>query len=107
MIVPTSVDMPDQHTVRVAWKDGAVHDLGARALRLACPCAQCVDELTGRKTLREETVPADIRVVGAEPVGRYGISFRWSDGHGTGIFTWPRLRELGGGQAGATPDARP
>lgn len=95
MIEPRSVDLPDPSIVRIAWKDGTVQDLGARRLRLACPCAGCVEEWTGRKLLQEDSVPADIRVVAVDLVGRYALSFRWSDGHATGIFAWPMLRELG------------
>jgi len=28
-------------------------------------------------------------------VGRYALSFRWSDGHETGIYSFRYLRELG------------
>ena len=47
------------------------------------------------------TVKDDILLFGAELVGRYGLSFFWSDGHKTGIFAWPRLREIAGLGTGA------
>ena len=28
-------------------------------------------------------------------VGSYALRFDWSDGHGTGLYTWPYLREIG------------
>lgn len=95
MIEPRSVDLVDPHRLRIAWKDGVVQDLSARNLRLACPCAGCVEEWTGKKLLEEAKVPHDIRLVAVDLVGRYALSFRWSDGHATGIFAWPMLRELG------------
>ena len=32
-------------------------------------------------------------ILNAELVGHWGISFAWSDGHGTGIFPFDSLRE--------------
>ncbi len=37
-------------------------------------------------------VPADIRAEEISLVGRYGIQFRWSDGHSTGIYPFDTLR---------------
>ncbi|MBL8750889.1 MAG: DUF971 domain-containing protein [Planctomycetes bacterium] len=92
---PKKADLVSPFTFRIEWKDGAVTDLGARSLRLACPCASCIEEGTGRPLLDPATVPPDILILGSELVGRYGLSFQWSDGHRTGIFAWPRLRNLG------------
>ena len=65
-----------------------------RALRLACRCAHCVEEGTGRPLLDETNVPLDVRPVQISPVGRYAIQFTWSDGHDTGIHTFEYLRSL-------------
>ena len=70
---------------------GDTVDLPARALRLACPCAACVDEMSKRPLLDPATVPLDIRVEAIELVGAYGMRVRWSDGHGTGIYTFESL----------------
>jgi ATP-binding protein involved in chromosome partitioning len=64
----------------------------ARELRLACPCAGCVEELSGRRLLDPKTIPADIRPVSLALVGAYGLKVHWSDGHSTGIYTFERLR---------------
>lgn len=63
----------------------------ARALRLACPCAQCVEELTGQPLLDPGSVPADVRPLAVGLVGAYGIRIHWSDGHATGIYTFVAL----------------
>ena len=79
--------------VEIDWSDDGDRVLiPARTLRLACPCAACVDELSGRRTLDPATVPLDIRADSLELVGAYGLRVRWSDGHGTGIYTFRWLR---------------
>jgi DUF971 family protein len=87
----------DASLLRIRWADGAVSDFHPRRLRIACPCAGCVDELTGRRILREEHIPQDIHPLSIEYVGRYAIRFAWSDGHGTGIFPFEYLRNLDSG----------
>lgn len=93
---PRQFDLVSPTELHVHWRDGVRTVHGARELRLACPCAQCVDEGSGRKILDDASVPQDIRILHLDPVGRYGVSPTWSDGHRTGIFTWPALRQLGG-----------
>jgi DUF971 family protein len=63
----------------------------ARELRLACGCAMCLDEMTGRPLLEPRAVPQDIRPVSVALVGGYGLRVQWSDGHSTGIYTFERL----------------
>ncbi len=99
--VPKKADLVSPQTFRIEWRDGGVSEYRARDLRLACPCASCVDESTGHPLLDPKTVREDILLLGAELVGRYGLSFMWRAGHRTGIFAWPRLRQLGELRSGA------
>ena len=39
----------------------------------------------------ESRIPADIRPLSVALVGTYGLRVQWSDGHGTGIYTFERL----------------
>ena len=66
-----------------------------RELRLACGCAECIDEWSGAGRLDPGSVPEDVRPVRIQTVGRYAIQIEWSDGHGAGIYPFARLRELG------------
>ena len=79
--------------VLIEW-DGAGHRAlyPARALRIACACAECVEEMSGRRLLRPESVPEDIRPLRLHLVGAYGLKIDWSDGHNTGIYTFDLLR---------------
>lgn len=82
----------DTGRVILHWNNGEMFEYEAFSLRAACPCASCVDENTGQKTLDVNQIPSNIKVIGAKPVGRYGLSFTFSDGHGTGIYKFDRLR---------------
>ena len=91
---PTAINQIDADTLRIGWKDGHESLYSVRGLRLACRCAHCVEEGTGRPLLDESKVPRDVRPVRISGVGRYALGFEWSDGHDTGIYTFEYLREL-------------
>jgi len=80
--------------IGVIWEDGHESFYPGRDLRCACACAECVEEMTGKKLLQDEQVPAEIRVLELLPVGNYALAFRFSDGHDTGIYAFERLRRL-------------
>jgi ATP-binding protein involved in chromosome partitioning len=89
--IPHAVNRRDDGLL-IEWDtEGHVAHYPARALRLACPCAACVDELSGRALLDPAAVAADVRPVSIALVGAYGLRIQWSDGHGTGIYTFQRL----------------
>ena len=88
--------------IQFAWSDGVERALPDRALRLACPCAFCVHELTGRRLLQPAQVADGVRIRDMQPVGNYAYRIQFDDGHDTGIYTLERLRELCG-----APDAGP
>ena len=50
--------------------------------------------MTGRPLLDPAGVPSDIRPLSVALVGAYGLKVKWSDGHGTGIYTFAHLRSL-------------
>ncbi len=90
---PTEAQVRDG-AVELKWSDGAATRHPFRELRLACPCAMCVDEWTGEARLDRSRVPGDVQVVDIRPVGRYALQFSFSDGHATGIYSFDKLRAL-------------
>ncbi|HZN95809.1 MAG TPA: DUF971 domain-containing protein [Myxococcales bacterium] len=93
----TAVDLSgDRRTLALTWDDGQRTQVGARALRQGCPCAECVDEWTHQRRLDPEKVPQDLSILELRPVGNYALAFQFSDAHQTGIFNWSLLRQLGG-----------
>ena len=84
----------DGQRLRIVWNDGHTGEYEMRPLRLACPCAGCIEEMTGRPLLNPTTVPQDIMPSAIHYVGRYALRFVWSDGHDTGIYPYDLLRSI-------------
>lgn len=107
MMIPVSLHRLGDRTLLITWNDGRRSQYDVRDLRLACPCAACVNEWTGERTLRPIQVPETIRPVRVFSVGRYAMGVHWNDGHSTGIYGYDYLRRLEEAQhsGNATPDA--
>ncbi len=100
---PTDVAAAPDGGVQVRWDDGKESLFPAKWLRARCPCAGCVEEWSGRRTVSEAQIKADVRVHNLEPVGRYAVRIDWSDGHNSGIYSWEYLLEMREEQAAGTP----
>ena len=94
MIQPKKVFRTRDGRLGFEWNDGSRGACGIRELRLACPCALCVDEHTGEKLLDESTVGNDITLVKVQSIGRYAAGLTFSDGHNSGIYPYDKLKEL-------------
>lgn len=92
--LPLTISRAGEHDIRIRWKSGEDAVYPARFLRGQCPCATCVDEMTGQRIVKESLLPILVFPKKVEPVGRYAIQIYWSDGHSTGIYTWERLYEM-------------
>jgi ATP-binding protein involved in chromosome partitioning len=90
-----AVERLDARTLGIAWADGFAQRIDVRDLRLACPCAACVEETSGRALLDPAAVPLDVAPTAVGSVGNYALALSFSDGHSTGIYSWDRLRGLG------------
>lgn len=95
-VAPKQIRQAGPTTLAILWSDGRETRHEVRELRLSCPCAACHDEITGEPLLDPARVPGDVRPLDLVSVGNYGLKIRWSDGHDTGIYSYERLRELGG-----------
>lgn len=91
--VPRGIHRADDG-LTVTWDEGHVGFYPARMLRLACHCATCREEMTGRTLLDPTTVPEDIAPQTVSLVGGYAIKIQWSDGHDTGIYAFEYLHRL-------------
>jgi DUF971 family protein len=96
-VMPVSYLMDEEtRTLMISWSDGheSVHPY--EALRRACPCAWCAGEGGQKGSVDHDTVFTDQQTTLYEltPIGRYGLTPVWGDGHRTGIYTYERLRAL-------------
>ncbi|MDA0668283.1 MAG: DUF971 domain-containing protein [Planctomycetota bacterium] len=78
--------------LRFTWSDGLVSALSIRELRISCPCAFCVNEITGARQVNPGDIPDDIGMKDMQPIGRYAYRVLFDDGHDTGLFTLEELR---------------
>lgn len=93
---PARIALFPNREVGIVWEDGREDYVAVRMLRLECPCAECVDEITGERRLDPRSVPEDVRIKHWEPVGQYAVRFVFSDGHDTGIYTFEKLSRIAG-----------
>lgn len=82
----------DDRTLGIMWTDGQSGKYDVVELRRKCPCAVCVDEWTHERKLKDADVADTVRPLQIDSVGRYALKIEFSDGHKTGIYTFPFLR---------------
>ncbi|MAN66252.1 DUF971 domain-containing protein [uncultured Hyphomonas sp.] len=80
----------------VEFEDGTSGVIPYKRLREESPSAEVRGHGSGPRP-PQPPVPEDISVLGADPVGRYAIRIKFSDGHDSGLYTWKFLRELSAG----------
>ncbi|MBH58532.1 MAG: DUF971 domain-containing protein [Planctomycetaceae bacterium] len=94
-MVPTAINRHDpEKLLQVVWPDGVDKFVPYREVRLACHCAHCVDEWTGKPLLDPESVPMDVSIKSMELKGNYAVKITWTDGHDTGLYSWTRLSSI-------------
>jgi DUF971 family protein len=93
-VTPAEIRKRGGEQITIRWGDAHESVYAARYLRGRCPCAQCVSEITGRRMVHEEHVPAGVRFGSANLVGNYALHFDFSDGHTTGIYAFDYLRRI-------------
>ena len=90
---PTEIRrLPECSRLRLTWTDGHVAEYDYDYLRGYCPCAAW----QGHAVLEVRYKPPSLSVqpTSIQPVGRYGISILWSDGHATGTYRFDFLRDI-------------
>ncbi len=94
MIRVQEISQKNDRTLQVLWTDQRHQEFDVVELRRKCPCAVCIDEWTREKRLKPEDVSEEVRPIEIESVGRYALKIRFTDGHGTGIYTFENLRQM-------------
>ncbi len=94
MLEPTQIIEESDSEITIEWSDDKSFLYNASQLRRVCPCAGCVNEWTGERMLKAESVADDLTIKNINVVGRYALNFVFSDEHDTGIFSYKYLREI-------------
>jgi DUF971 family protein len=89
----TDIEVDRAAAVTITFDDGVRARFELAELRANCPCASCRGwRDRGEVAWPRPGSPSELRIESAELVGAWGISFAWSDGHTTGIYSWDLLR---------------
>ena len=78
--------------IEIDFTDGMKCSLPAEYLRVESPSA----EVQGHGPSQKQIVAgrAHVGILALEPVGNYAIRIVWSDGHGSGIYSFEHLRKI-------------
>jgi len=91
---PTDLAFDKDGQLLVRWDDGKESKFAPKWLRARCPCAECVEEWSGKRVVGDGQVREDVRARGMNQIGRYAMQIEWTDGHNTGIYSWDYLLKL-------------
>jgi DUF971 family protein len=83
----------DRRALNVAFDDGQTFSLAAELLRVTSPSA----EVQGHSESQRKTVGGkrNVTILSVDPVGNYAVRIGFDDMHGTGIYSWAFLHDLG------------
>ena len=103
---PRNIVISKSKGIKIDWGDGHHSEYALGYLRDECPCATCTGAhgTPPEKTNYSAPQPASafpmfkptIRMLKVEEVGSYAIQIQWSDGHGSGIYSFDHLRKICG-----------
>lgn len=83
----------DPFAFQIEWADGITQLFSLSELQKKCPCASCVDEVTGQRKVDENDLKKDVKAKYVENVGRYALRIQFTSGCSSGIFSFDKLRE--------------
>lgn len=78
--------------LKIDWSDKTVTEYSHYELRQSCKCANCTAHRL--KTGHSPEISEDVAITDIAPMGEYGVQFKFSDGHGRGIYPWEYLKTL-------------
>jgi DUF971 family protein len=91
--IPSSIELHRQSkTLDLRYADGSAFTLPCEYLRVYSPSAEVRGHGQGQETLQIGKI--NVTITDIKSVGNYALQFTYSDGHDTGIYSWPYLHEL-------------
>lgn len=90
--IPTNIKFHKQsQTLELCWQADCFQ-LSAEFLRVHSPSAEVRGHGVGNEVL--QIGKKDVRILKLEPVGNYALKISFDDGHDSGLFNWPYLKQL-------------
>ena len=103
-LTPTALSRDGDSAIEISWSDGTTTRWTAIELRKVCPCATCRDERREKEKEEQGSSPTTMtlpvitaaearpmQIESMRPVGSYAYAIGFTDGHSSGIFTFPML----------------
>lgn len=92
---PTAIKILDKTKLFLRWSDNTESSISLEKLRKFCPCATCMSE---RENRSKSFIPlfhsGQTKISRINKIGNYAIGVLWEDGHNTGIYEFPFLKNL-------------
>lgn len=82
--------------LELEYDNGEKYALSCEYLRVHSPSAEVMGHGAGQEVLQTGKLKVGISAI--KPVGNYALQLVFDDGHDTGLYSWPYLRELCTGQ---------
>lgn len=93
-ILIKSIRQINNYSFMIEWNDGRAGEYRLSQLQQNCPCANCVDEVTGKRI--NTKVDSTVKAIRITSVGRYAISIKFTSGCSSGIYGYDFLHSLMG-----------
>ena len=91
--IPTEVKLHRKSRIlEISFNDAQTFRFPCEFLRVYSPSAEVRGHGQGQETL--QTGKKEVNIDRIEPVGNYAIRILWSDGHGSGIYSFEHLRKI-------------
>jgi DUF971 family protein len=91
---PTEIRLHQKSRIlEIAFADGKSFRLPCEFLRVYSPSAEVRGHGPGQEVL--QSGKRNVEIARIEPVGQYAVQLHFSDGHGTGIYSWDLLYDYG------------
>jgi DUF971 family protein len=87
------IEQKDNYTFTILWNDEIVKEYRLNELQIRCPCANCVDEVTGERIANASPVNENVKAKKLTSVGKYALRIDFTSGCSHGIYTFDMLRE--------------
>ena len=92
--VPSRIEPANAKELLLVWNTGESYAVPYFELRYLCPCAGCVDENSGQRTLKRDSISPEIKPRSVQLVGKYAVQITWSDDHQTGMYHFDNLMKI-------------